>query len=371
MDEDKKDLMQDENYVLENITQEIEMIKDDTIPVPENTLKEEELIVETPKVEESVEAPIVTSDNIAPVSTQEPTVAPVEPAPVVDTVNTEANTIVSENVNKEDAKKKSKLPIILILIILLAGVGAGVYFLTKGNNTSTKPEEKKEEKKEEEKEKEEEYDVEKAGYMLDNFIFDHFHILDDDVKCAGLLSVFFKGKEITSKDLSDEVVGSYIAGYASKAKSVDCVSSESTDCIGGNDKFTMTLDEYKLFGSHLFGESRSYNIIPKLNYRSTECLYDEDTKTYNCTNNISYTGCTYYFEEHKLVKASKQGDIFRLYFKVVFEKDNKFYSDFEKTKEIEAVSATEAIEKIDESNYMITLKKVSSHYEFINSNIVK
>ena len=382
MDEDKKDLMKDENYVLENITQEIEMIKDNTIPSPENALKEEEFIVETVKVEESVEVPVVTSVNTAPINS-EPAAAPSEEqtiptvtesvqneAPVVDTVNTDASEIVANNVTGEEPKKKSKLPLILILVLLLGGVGAGVFFMTQGSSNKEEP--KKEEKKKEEPpvEKEEEIDIYDVTTIVSTFVYDDPSILEGESKCGSGSPVFFKDKTVTLKDISDEIIASYVIGYARNMKSTDCVS-EKTDCISDG-KLTITDDEYKLFATHLFGENVTPKFIEQVTNSTTVCIYDKDNHVYNCTNDKVAATCIYSNTSYKVVKASKKGDTYNAYLKVVFEKDGKFYSDYERTKEIEEVKTSkEAFEKIEEANYYMTFKKASEHYQFVSASLVK
>ena len=383
MDENKKDLMKDENYVLENITQEIEMIKDNTIPSPENALKEEEFIVETVKVEESVEVPVVTSVNTAPITTEpasstpsEETVIPTvtEPVtnetPVVDTVNTDASEIVANSVTSEEPKKKSKLPLILLLILLLGGACGGVFFMTQGNSNKEEP--KKEEKKKEEPpvEKEEEIEVYEISTVVSTFVYDDPSILEGESKCGSGSPVFFKDKTVTLKDISDEIIASYVIGYARNMKSTDC-ASEMTDCISDG-KLTITDEEYKLFATHLFGDKVTPKFIEQVTNLTTVCIYDKDNHVYNCTNDKMAATCIYSNASYEIAKASKKGDTYNAYLKVVFEKDGKFYSDYERTKEIEEVKTyKEAFEKLEEANYYMTFKKVSNHYQFVSASLVK
>jgi len=380
-DENKKE-EQDENYVLENVTQELEMIKDDTVPVSENTLSAEELTVDIIKKEEEEmnSAPVVAPKNdnaelilgaeaptTAPVVNPEPTTAPVptvEPASTEEAVKPEGTD--EAPVSEEPKKKSSKLPVIILLLLLVSAVVGLVIFIMGNNSSNNKPEEKPEEKEEEKKEeepKEEDFDLEEAKKVYENYFYDDYNIKDDEKNCNGKLSIFFKDSDVDLSKLSDEVISSYIVRYAISVKAEGATEPK---------EFMLTKEEFGEFAKKVFGKDYAIKDYAEAKYEKTVCSFDEETQKYSCLYTPNDEKCNDGNVSEKLIKATIKGDELKLTFKVVFKNDNKFYSDYAKTVEIaEATTVDDAMDKLEKENYTMTFKKESNKYIFVSANLVK
>ena len=341
MEDEKKELKKDDNYVLENMTLELEMIKDDTISSPENTLKEEEFRVKSIKKEEVVDTPKKEKKrNINPAF--------------------ESNND-QEKLEEDKPKKKNKAPIIIFILLLLICVGAFIFIFTQGD---------KKEKEEKDKPKADttEISVSDATDIVRFFEYDDKVFKDDGIECNGRLAKFFKDKTFEVKDIDEDLANSYIV---KKAYEEELVESAGNDDDITN--FEINLDAYKNYSKTLFGDSYEEKIKNKITYSNIECLLDEGESKYACE--VKYTvqvvSCTDGNVSYKVEKATYKDNEVNVYVKVLFKKDDKFYSDYAKEKVLKSDIIDDAFEELQKGNYIMKFKKNNNDYTFISSSLVK
>ena len=223
-----------------------------------------------------------------------------------------------QNNTVQEQTKKSPIVLIILVVILMLGCLIGSYYLN-GSGELNEGDIKQEEGNGI-AEKEESIEVE-SGLVKK---------LERNITTAaapyyGGFYELFTNRKMTSNDIGDEIQGKVIAlrlydktnpGNYSNWKGTTYTKAEVGELVKA------------VFGSNVSFKHKSIGACPVISYDAT-------TETYIVGGSECGGTVGPYHSRHKVVKAVKRGDELILSIRVVFGDGNKFYSNYEKTIEVQ------------------------------------
>lgn len=169
------------------------------------------------------------------------------------------------------------------------------------------------------------------------------------------IETFFNDKKVTAADLNSNYIYSII---------------ESRD-LALNNKEKVSLFIIDLLTKEYFVDEVKIDINEIVNNRCSlynVAMIDQEQGTYGFTKNKNYgndCGCVNNHKLYKIEGINLENDILTYKVKVIFKKDEKYYSNYEKTNLIGDEYNKELFEEAD--NYLFTLKIVNGNVRFLSS----
>ena len=264
-----------------------------------------------------------------------------------------------EEKKKEESSKKSPVGIVILVVVLMVLCIGGGYFASEKGIFKKDNSEKTNVK---------EVDDEEKNPIITNYEVDDEKVTDliehllsiGSGRSCGPIETYAKDSKVEAKDLDNLTIYHII---------------ENAEFYNNKDSFT--LDEMNAAIKKYFYGDISFD-PESINYRGVTCPrfnYDSNTKTFTKQATACGGACGP-SSTYKLIKAVDTDGTLKLDLKVIFAKDENYYSDYQRTNQIGAlsdISDSDAKSRLFDkgSDYQFTFKLVDGNYVFVSSELIK